>query len=170
MVVFFGRIRIFLVRKMKPVLFIILILIPFFRVGPAGAQPAQASQLVVIAHTSVPVDSLGKGELLRLFSGDREYWETGDPVVIADLAKKGNVRESFYEYIGKTSSRMRSLWLKRKLSGEGELPESFESEDELLDMVLNTPGAIGYLRAEMIADESEIKILITNIPLLEPGD
>ena len=135
------------------------------------AQVTSTDQLVVIAHTSVPIDSLEKGELLRLFSGDLEYWDSGDPVVIADLSKKGRVRESFYEYIGKTSSRMRSLWLRRKLSGEGELPEFFESEDDLLEMVLNTPGAIGYLRAETIMNVSEeLKVLISGIPLVDSGE
>ncbi|MDZ4700656.1 MAG: hypothetical protein SH809_13185 [Rhodothermales bacterium] len=130
------------------------------------ATPA-FGQVVVVAHASVPADSISKNELLRLFSGDIEHWADGSPVIVVDLAEKGAVRDSFYAYLGKTSSRMRSVWLKRKLTGEGELPHSIESQEELIDVISQTAGAIGFVSRELTNGHPEIKVLIDSIPMTE---
>ncbi len=124
-------------------------------------------QVAVVAHASVPADSINKSDLLRMFSGDIEHWEDGSPVVVVDLAEKGAVRDSFYAYLGKTSSRMRSVWLKRKLTGEGELPRSIESQEELIAVISQTVGAIGFVSREFTNGHPEIKVLIDSIPMTE---
>lgn len=126
-----------------------------------------SGQISVIAHDSVPVDSLNKKELLQLFSGDRDYWDDDLPVVIMDLSVNGAIRDSFYSFLGKTSSRMRSIWLKRKLTGEGDLPLSIDSEEELLLKVASTQGAIGFVSADIAKNTAEIKILISDIPFVQ---
>ena len=127
--------------------------------------PAQ-SQINVIAHGSVPVDTLDKKELLQLFSGTKEYWKDGNPVVIMDLSINGRIRDSFYAFLGKPSSRMRSIWLKRKLTGEGELPQSIDSEEELIEKVASTEGAIGFVSTEIALNQNQVKVLISQIPLI----
>ena len=124
------------------------------------------AQVTVIAHESVPVDSLDKSDLLKLFSGTTEYWENQIPVTIVDLALEGEVRDAFYSYLGRPSSRMRSIWLKRKLTGEGELPQSMGSEEELLKLVSSTEGAIGFVSSAHAEDYPTIKVLIPDIPLV----
>ncbi len=131
-----------------------------------GVVDSVQAQVVVIAHASVPVDSLGQVELYQLFSGNQEYWDNGLPVVIIDLASKGDIRDSFYNFLGKTSSRMRSIWLKRKLSGEGELPRSIEVEELLVETVSETEGAIGFASAASIVSNEKIKVLINAIPVV----
>ena len=106
--------------------------------------------------------------MLQLFSGTTEYWPDGVPVMIVDLAARGRVREAFYAYLGKTSSRMRSIWLKRKLTGEGELPESVESEEELIEKVASTPGAIGFVSSRRAQNHPGVKLLIVGIVPPEP--
>ena len=124
-------------------------------------------QVSVIAHGSVPVDTLDKKELLQIFNGTQDHWKDGRPVVIMDLSVNGTIRESFYAYLGKTSSRMRSIWLKRKLTGEGELPQSINSEQELIEKVASTQGAIGFISTELTKDLSQVKVLISQIPLIK---
>ena len=129
------------------------------------------AQVTVIANSTVPVDTLAKADLLKLFLGTTEYWDNQTRVVVVDLATKGNVRDSFYSYLGKTSSRMRSIWLKRKLTGEGELPESMASELALLDKVASTSGAIGFVSEAVAFNKSTaVKILISGIPLVEENN
>ncbi len=125
------------------------------------------AQISVVANKSVPVDTLGQAELYQLFAGDREYWNTEMRVVIVDLAQKGDVRDSFYDFLGKTSSRMRSIWLKRKLTGKGELPISVENETLLLKTVAETPGAIGFLSDSSVNSEEDIKVLMRTIPIVD---
>ncbi len=123
----------------------------------AGATTASA-QVTVIAHMDVPVDSLSKTDLLNFYTGDVQSWRGGIAVVVFDLKARGPVRDAFYEYLGKTSSRMRSIWLKRKLSGEGDPPESFETEEALLQRVVSTPGAIGFVQKSTVNGDA-VKIL-----------
>ena len=131
-----------------------------------AVSPAH-SQVTVIAHQSVPVDSLNKKELLQLFSGTKDQWNDGHPVIIMDLSINGTIRDSFYAYLGKTSSRMRSIWLKRKLTGEGELPQSIGSEQELLELVASTQGAIGFVSADLVLNYDQVKVLISQIPIVK---
>ena len=123
----------------------------------AGATTASA-QVAVIAHRDVPADSISKTDLLDFYTGDVQAWPDDHAVVVFDLKTRGPVRDAFYEYLGKTSSRMRSLWLKRKLSGEGDPPESFETETALLEQVARTPGAIGFVQKANVSGDG-VKIL-----------
>ena len=124
----------------------------------AGAMTASA-QVAVIAHKDVPTDSITKDDLLNYYIGDVQSWGDDLDVVVFDLKARGPVRDAFYEYLGKTSSRMRSIWLKRKLSGEGDPPESFETEEELLERVASTPGAIGFVQKSNVNGDT-VKILV----------
>ena len=124
----------------------------------AGATTASA-QVAVIAHKDVPADSISKGDLLDYYTGDVQSWDDDLAVVVFDLKARGPVRDAFYDYLGKTSSRMRSIWLKRKLSGEGDPPESFENEAAVLERVASTPGAIGFVQTSSI-DSEAVKILV----------
>lgn len=120
---------------------------------------AASAQVVVIAHAMVPSDTLTKSQLLNLYTGDTTTWENDEDVIVFDLKPRGEVRDTFYSYLGKTSSRMRSIWLKRKLAGEGDPPESFETEEEILEHVAATPGSIGFIRKEKV-QENEVRILV----------
>lgn len=121
-----------------------------------------AAQVAVIAHRSVPADGIERGQLLDFYTGDARAWANGQPVVAVDLATRSEVREAFYRYLGKTSSRMRSIWLKRKLAGEGDPPLAMQTEEALVARVGSTPGAIGFVSQSKVT--GSVKILAV-IPL-----
>ena len=134
----------------------LLVLLPaLFRVG---AEPAHA-QIAVIAHQDVPSDSLDRNTLLDYYTGDLRSWSNNEPVVVLDLSEDREIRSAFYQFLGKTSSRMRSIWMRRKLSGEGDPPEAVPSEHDMIARVAGTPGAIGFVEAEYVDDS--VKILLT---------
>jgi len=111
---------------------------------------------VVVAHPDVPDDDISKSRVLDFFTGDRRRWSNDQPVVPLDLQEPKEVRKTFYKSLGKSSSRMRSIWMRQKLSGEGEPPEAINSEEELLLRVANTPGAIGFVRRENVTDQVKL--------------
>jgi len=129
----------------------------------ASAGTPVAAQVVVIAHLSVPADTVTQSQLLDFYTGEKQSWDGRNQVVVYDLKSRGPVRDTFYDYLGKTSSRMRSIWLKRKLSGEGDPPQSFDTEEEMLAHVANTAGAIGFIHISYV-DPLLVKEL-TRIPL-----
>ncbi len=79
---------------------------------------ASFSQVAVIAHKSVPVDTIKKSELLDFYTGDIKKWNDEQPVVILDLKPRGDTKKMFYEFLGKRPSRLKSIWLRKMLSGE----------------------------------------------------
>jgi ABC-type phosphate transport system substrate-binding protein len=130
------------------------------------AVSARADTAVaVIAHPSVPVDALKKSELLNFYLFDIVKWPDQQPVVVLDLKPKGETRDAFYHFLGKRPSRMKSIWLRKVLSGEGDPPEAMPSEVDLVAKVASTRGAIGF--AEVANVKGEVKVLIRIEPSRE---
>ena len=119
---------------------------------------ASFSQVAVIAHKSVPVDTIKKSELLDFYTADVKKWINGEKVIVNDLKPKGEVKKIFYKFLGKTPSRMKSIWLRNMLSGEGDPPEALKSEEEMLQKIAATPGAIGFLSHTKV--DNNVKTLI----------
>lgn len=116
-----------------------------------------SAQIAVIAHPSVPVDSMSKSRIVDLFTGDVRVWDNGVPVVPLDLQEPKELRKTFYKLLGKSPSRMRSIWMKRKLSGEGDVPASVKDENEAIAKVAATPGSVSFVRAS--AQKPSVKVL-----------
>jgi ABC-type phosphate transport system substrate-binding protein len=131
----------------------ILILILGTALGP---DVVRAQEIAVIGHPDVPEEAISKALVLDFFTGDRRRWSDEEPVVPLDLQEPKEVRKTFYKSLGKSSSRMRSIWMRRKLSGEGEPPEAIDSERELLLKVASTPGAIGFVRRDSVNDQVKL--------------
>ncbi len=114
------------------------------------AAPAYSGEVAVIAHPSVPVNQISRSQLIDIYVGDVREWDNGEPVVLMDLKPKSEVKDAFYDFIGKSSSRVKSIWMRHMLTGEAEPPEALESQKEILDIVTATPGAIGYVDREVV--------------------
>ena len=99
-------------------------------------------QVAVIANPSVPVDTITNNELLDFYTRDIRFWNNKKPVIVFDLKARGEVKEIFYDFLGKSTSRMKSIWMKKMLSGEGDPPEALDSETDMLKKVSSTPGSI----------------------------
>jgi ABC-type phosphate transport system substrate-binding protein len=143
-----------------------------FRIGSwllafAALSPANAAsgEVAVIAHKSVPAEAITRSQLLDVYSGDVKEWSNGERIVLADLDVRNVVTDAFYGFLGKPPSRMKTIWMKNMLSGEGDPPASFTSEQELLDWVASTPGAIGYVDRGLVKGDV---ITLAVIPYEKP--
>lgn len=114
------------------------------------AAPAYSGEVAVIANPSVPVNQISRSQLIDIYVGDVREWDNGEPVVLMDLKPKSGVKDAFYDFIGKSSSRVKSIWMRHMLTGEAEPPEALETQKEILDIVTATPGAIGYVDREVV--------------------
>lgn len=134
------------------------VLLGWVLVAAAGADEARP-QVAIIAHSGVPADTLSRQALLEFYTGDRRHWDDDQPVIVFDLKPKGPIKDLFYRHLGKSSSRMKSIWMKRMLSGEGAPPEAVDKEEEVVAKVALTPGAIGFVRSDRIG--AGVKVLAT---------
>jgi ABC-type phosphate transport system substrate-binding protein len=118
------------------------------------------SQVAVIAHKSVSIDTIEKSGLLDFFTGDKSFWDDGTPVIVFDLKPKGDRRDTFYNFLEMSPTRIKSIWMKRMLSGDSDPPEFVGSEDTMLKKVATTPGAIGFVGQSKVNDEVKVLIII----------
>ena len=118
------------------------------------------AQVAVIANKSVPKNEISSSELLDFYIGDVRYWSNDNPVIVFDLEPKGEIKKAFYKFLGKSTSRMKSIWMKKMLSGEGDPPEAISSEEELLQRVAKTKGALGFISNEKVSDDVKVLVII----------
>jgi ABC-type phosphate transport system substrate-binding protein len=119
-------------------------------------------QVAVIANPSVPVDTITNMELLDFYSRDIRLWNNDKPITVFDLKPKGEVKEIFYAFIGKSTSRMKSIWMKKMLSGEGDPPLALDSEEAMLKKVASTPGAIGFVELRTVTPDVKVLAVINS--------
>ncbi len=109
---------------------------------PAGHA---ASEVMVVANDSVPLESLSRDAVQEIFLGRKTRWSDGQKITLATL-KEGEEHGDFLRmYVGKTPHQFKNYWKSQVFTGRGKAPEAFTSPDELAEFVTNTPGAIGYL-------------------------
>ena len=122
-----------------------------------GQTAVSSAQVAIIAHKGVSVDQLSRTQLIDFYTGDDKHWDDGKPIVLFMLRSRTESRKSFLKLMGRSSSRMKSIWMKRMLSGEGDPPETLLSESAVLQKVATTPGAIGYVSPDSAS--SAVKLL-----------
>lgn len=116
--------------------------------------------VVVIAHSTVPLDTLSRSELIDYYTGERTEWPDETAVVLLDLKPKNATKKAFYDFLGKRPSRLKSIWMKKMLSGEGDPPEALQSETEILEKVASTPGALSFVRKPLSVDQVKTLLVI----------
>ena len=118
------------------------------------------AQVAVVANESVPVEEIDSGDLLDIYTGDVRSWNDGEPVIVFDLKPRGKVKDMFYKFLGKSPSRMKSIWLKRMLAGEGDPPPAIDSEEALLEKIMDTKGAVGFVAEEKVPEGVKVLAVI----------
>jgi ABC-type phosphate transport system substrate-binding protein len=118
------------------------------------------AQVAVITNPSVEKNDITSGELLDFYSRDVRVWKNGDPVIVFDLKSKSEIKDTFYNFLGKSTSRMKSIWMKKMLSGEGDPPEALETEEAMLEKVASTPGAIGFVSQSKVTENVKVLVVI----------
>lgn len=106
-----------------------------------------ATDPVVIANKDVATTSINQKLLVNIYLGKTTKWEDGS-MIVPVLLQRGAIHEAFLStYIKQSASQFNGFWTKAVFTGTGVPPKSFASEEELLNYVANTSGAIGYVSA-----------------------
>jgi ABC-type phosphate transport system substrate-binding protein len=119
----------------------------------AAAPTALSAEVAVIAHPSVPAHNISRAQLLDLYMGDVREWDNGEPIILVDLKPRTDIKQIFYDFLGKSASRMKSIWMKQMLTGEWRPPEAMGTQEDLLQKVASTPGAIGYIDKTLVTGD-----------------
>ncbi len=121
--------------------------------GLSTGNCAQAGEILIIVHIDVGVEELAQKTISEIYLGTRTKWDDELTIRVAML-KKGETHEQFTKKIVKTTpSKLKSFWKKVVFTGIGTPPKIFKKEDDLVEFVAETEGAIGYITKETSHEE-----------------
>ncbi len=104
-----------------------------------------AAKLDIIVNQSVNKASFTRTEVREIFTASKQYWGDGSKITVFVVEPSSTIHKAFCrEKLQMFPYQVERLWNQITFSGQGELPVRVESQEALIQAVLNTPGAIGY--------------------------
>lgn len=117
-------------------------------VSAVAAEEPQAPAFQLIAHPSVHVTSLRRAHVAEVFLKTRVKWDDGRRIFPVDQPIRSAIRAAFLKAVYDKEPRLILRYWQRKIfSGRGHPPPELRSEEEVIEYVRKTPGAIGYVAA-----------------------
>lgn len=114
------------------------------------------TQIAVIAHPGVAVDSLSKTDLQEYYTLENNKWPDGSLVYVIEQKNDSEAKDLFYHFIRYKPRELKKMWMRVVLLGEGQTPKVVRSEAEVVERVANTPGAVGYVNATLVTEDVKV--------------
>jgi ABC-type phosphate transport system substrate-binding protein len=107
----------------------------------------------LVVNQDVPIESISRSSVRSIFSMRMTTWPNGLPIQVFVMGDKAPLHASFSkEILGVFPHQLRRAWNRQIFAGIGQAPTKVDSEQEMVEMVAKTPGAIGYI-SEGIGNE-----------------
>jgi ABC-type phosphate transport system substrate-binding protein len=117
------------------------------------------AQIAVIVNKSAGVGSANAATVSDIYALSTKEWKDGSAITVFDQKTDGPTRTKFYEFIGKSPIELKKVWMRVQLSGEGKAPTPVSSDDEMVQKVASTAGAIGFVAASKVT--GDVKVVAT---------
>ena len=117
------------------------------------------AQVAVIANKSVPEKAIKIDKVDNIYTLKAKTWSDGKAIVPVTLKSDNSETQKFFGAIGKSFLEIKKVWMKAQLTGEGNPPEGVSSDDDVINKVASTPGAIGFISADKV--NGKVKVLLT---------
>lgn len=146
---------------------LLAVLLLFFS---SSANPEERTLPVdVIVSPSLTRVHLDRSLLRAVFTMRVRQWPDGSAVRVFVLPDNNPLSDQFYrERLGMYSYVLRRAWDRMVFTGTGLAPTVVQSEQEMIERVRSTPGAIGYVRKRELSD-SDARLLRSSTMLLAKG-
>lgn len=101
---------------------------------------------MVVTHPTVPLAELSKAQLRSIYLKRQVIWPDGVKIKVFMLPVKSAVHQQFSQLnLQLFPYQLEQHWQKLTYSGTGTPPTEIATTEQLLQLILSTPGAIGYL-------------------------
>lgn len=109
--------------------------------------PSKSTAIEVVTHPKVSDLSLTTLQLRRIFTMRQLRWSDDTPISIFVLPSQHYIHHRFSkEHLKIFPYQLNRIWHKLTYSGLGVAPTVVQSEQELVDAIIKTPGSIGYIQ------------------------
>ena len=108
---------------------------------------APASDVIIIANSSVLADTISANDLKRIYLEEKHSLADGTHVEPV-LNKSGAAHDLFLkEFLNINDEALQTYYRTLVFTGRGSMPKAFSSDAETVSYVARTKGAIGYVGA-----------------------
>lgn len=135
----------------------------------AASAQESTSSVDVIVSPSLAKTKLDRGLLRAVFTMRVRQWPDGSTIRVFVLPDDDPLSDQFYrERLGMYSYVLRRAWDRMVFTGTGLAPTVVKTEQEMIQRVRTTPGAIGYVGQRELS-ESDAGLLRSTSSLLTKG-
>ena len=119
-----------------------------------GAAPRAEQGLVVAMNAASGVSSLSREQVINIFLGRFRQLPDGTMARPIDQPSGDPAKADFYQrLVNKQLAEIRAYWARLVFSGKTSPPQQAKSADDVVQWLLDEPGAIGYLRSGQLRPE-----------------
>lgn len=123
----------------------------------ALAARETCAELVVVTGPKSGIERLTRQEVIYLFMGRWRLLPSGIQATTLDLAIDSPERADFYRrLVNKEPAEIKAYWSRLVFSGGSRPPYATENREELIRLISNNPGAIGYLDRSQVDNRLRI--------------
>lgn len=123
----------------------------------ATAASAPALEIAVVVHPRSPITQVSPAELKAIYLGETTYWN-GERLVPVTFQRPSQLQVEFLErVVGVSGNAYKTYWIKRIFREGGIPPLRVSSVEEMVHLISQTPGAIGFIPAEAAEDTSAVR-------------
>lgn len=121
------------------------------------AASAQEVALAVVAHPDVATQRLTRDTTRAIFAMRQRTWPDGQAVRVFVLDNNHPVHARFAkEQLAVYPHQLQLAWDRMVFSGTGQAPNRVQDQQEMLERIATTPGALGYLEREYLDDRVQV--------------
>jgi len=119
-----------------------------------------ADELAVIVNQHSGVEQLTKAEVINLFLGRQKKLPSGASALTVDLAGSNAEKQQFYaRLVNKQLTEINSYWARLFFSGQESPPRQVKTTEEMLEIVKDNKGAIGYVKLTEAEADSRVRVV-----------
>lgn len=132
-------------------------LLPPLLLWTALLAPPLAQAYQVIVHPGTSARVMDRSRLQSIFGLRMDKWPNNQPIKVFVLADDAPLHREFVKTVlGIYPYQLRQSWDRLIYAGFAQAPYRVENEQEMLQRVGETPGAIGYVRGPVSGDRVNV--------------
>ncbi len=129
---------------------LIILLLSTSMVNASGV----GAELVVIVNPESGVEQLDRTDVINIYMGRFQKLPSGISAFPVDVA--GDKSVFYQQLVKKTLPEIQSYWARLIFSGRASPPRQAQDSEEVLDIISNNKGAVGYLDRSLVDERVRV--------------
>lgn len=116
----------------------------------------ESKKIAIVVNKSVTDKVFDKNILSDIYTLNKQFWEDGSKVVVIDKKGEDELKRKFYKRLNLSVSKLQRIWIRKQFSGKGKAPKTCKTQKEIIAIIENTPGAIGYVYSDSVSNNVRV--------------